>query len=116
MKNISYFICGAWICANLGAVPSSAEQPSSDSMAPAYLTDLRSGDEARLREALQHGASANARDAAGNTPLMWSAVYGNTRCLEALLQNGAEVNATNAAGGTALMRAAFDFQKTRLLI
>ena len=42
-----------------------------------YAAILRSGDARKLREALDHGASARARDAARNTPLMHAAVYGD---------------------------------------
>ena len=77
---------------------------------------LRSGDVHRLRGALDHGDSANARDAAGNTPLMHAAMYGDVSSLRLLLERGADVNATNAAGATALMRAALDDHKVALLL
>jgi len=81
-----------------------------------YLAVLRSGDVRKLRDALDRGASPGARDAAGNTPLMHAAVYGNVACVRLLLDRGADVNATNDAGATALMRAAFDYEKVRLLL
>lgn len=77
---------------------------------------LRSGDLARLTNALSHGLSPNARDAAGNTPLMHAAVYSDLAALRLLIDRGADVNATNNAGATALMRAAYDWQKIALLL
>jgi ankyrin repeat protein len=83
---------------------------------PDYAAILRIGDVHKLRNALDRGASVNARDAAGNTPLILTAQYGNLSCLRLLLARGANANATNAAGATALHRAAFDYEKVRTLI
>jgi ankyrin repeat protein len=83
---------------------------------PISLDVLRSGDVRKLRAALDAGASANAPDAGGNTPLMVTAVYGDLASLRFLIERGADVNATNASGATALMRAAYDFEKLRLLV
>jgi ankyrin repeat protein len=88
----------------------------STSMSLEYLAVLRGGEVAKLRETLAHGASVDARDAAGNTPLMHAVVYGDASCVRLLIDRGAKVNATNAAGATALMRAAFDHEKVRMLI
>jgi ankyrin repeat protein len=85
-------------------------------MSREFAAILRSGDGRKLREALDHGASATARDARGDTPLMHAAAYGDLSCLRLLLERGAEVNAANAAGATALMRAAVDYEKTALLV
>ena len=95
----------------LNAFP--AEPPS---LTAEYFNVLRGGDARRLRQALDHGAPVNARDAAGQTPLMLAAVYGDVAYLRVLLERGADVNATNAAGATALMRAAYDCDKTGLLV
>ncbi len=75
-----------------------AEVPSLDS---GYFAVLRSGEVSKLRSALEHGASANARDAQGNTPLMLAATHGNVESLRLLLDRGADVNVTNNAGATA---------------
>jgi ankyrin repeat protein len=90
-----------------------AEQPA---ISTDYFTALRNGDSRLIREALDKGASANARDAKGNTPLMLAAVYGDTACMKLLLERGATVNVTNAEGATPLMRAAYDYEKARLLV
>jgi uncharacterized protein len=90
-----------------------AEAPALDS---GYFAILRSGDVAKLRAALDHGASARARDAQGNTPLMLSAIHGDVESLRLLLDRGADVNATNKVGATALMRAATDHARVALLL
>jgi ankyrin repeat protein len=82
----------------------------------AYLEALRGGDAQTVRTALDHGSDPNARDAQGNSPLMWAAVHAGVDVLQLLLDRGADVNATNIAGATALMRAAFDADKVRLLV
>jgi ankyrin repeat protein len=93
-----------------------AAEPQATIITREYAEVLRSGEMRQLRTMLDKGASANARDAAGNTPLMQAAVYGDLACVRLLLERGAEVNATNAAGSTPLMRAAHDFKKTRELV
>ena len=85
-------------------------------MTSEYFAVLRSGDFPRLREALDRGASPNARDALGNTSLMHAAVYGDLSCVRLLVDRGAEVNATNSTGATALMRSALDSKKLAFLL
>jgi len=104
-----FFVLGATAC---GLLRAAANEPAS--ISPAEASMLRQGDLRRLREAV--GLPVNGRDAAGNTPLMIEAAYGNAACVRFLLERGAEVNAANAAGATALMRAALDEEKLRLLL
>jgi ankyrin repeat protein len=61
-------------------------------------------DPALTRLLLSAGADPNEADAAGDTPLMWSAYndFAATANTEALLAAGAHVNAHNKAGDTAL--------------
>ena len=81
-----------------------------------YLSVLRNAETVKLRALLKNGASANARDAQGNTPLILSAAYGTPATVKLLLDAGADVNAANAAGATALMRGVFDAQRVKLLL
>jgi len=83
---------------------------------PDIFAAVRSGDYRQLLTVLEAGASPNARDAAGNTPLMLAGVYADAACLGLLLDRGAEVNATNRAGATPLLRAATDYDKLKLLL
>lgn len=93
-----------------------AARAAEPALSPNFFSALRNGDAKAIHEALDHGASANSRDTEGNTPLMLTAVYGDTACMKILLEHGALVNVTNAAGATPLMRAADDFDKLRLLV
>src|SRR5260221_8151208 len=96
--------------------PVIAAQPNENLITPEFTALLRSGDSARIRDAIDHGSPVNARDLAGNTPLMSAAVYGNASFLRLLLDRGAQVNVTNAAAATPLMRAVADYEKVRLLV
>jgi ankyrin repeat protein len=96
------------------AGPSAQAAPAP--ITPGYFTALRNGDWQRLRDALDNGASVNARDGKGNTPLMLASVYTDVSCVKLLLERGAEVNVTNNGGATPLMRATFDYGKLRLLL
>jgi ankyrin repeat protein len=90
-----------------------AQRPA---MTIGYMDALRSGNVERLRSALDHGSLVEARDSAGNTPLMLATAYGDVACMRLLLERGALVNSTNSAGANALMRAAGDYGKVKLLV
>src|SRR4051812_13443750 len=107
------FFLAIYLCSVVSLSANSSSPAAIDSE---YMAVLRNGDGRKLSRLLQNGASANARDAAGNTALMQATVYGDTSLMRLLIKNGAEVNATNAAGATALMRASFDLGKVRLLL
>ena len=94
----------------------SAATTEPNQITPEFFAALRSGDVRKIRDAFESGASANARDASGNSALMLAAVYGDSSCLRLLLDRGADVNAANRVGATALMRAAQDDDKLRLLV
>jgi ankyrin repeat protein len=81
-----------------------------------FSTALRNGDVRAIREALDKGASVNARDEHGNTPLMLAAAYSDVASMKLLLDRGAQVNVTNSEGATPLIRAAYDYDKARLLV
>src|SRR5690242_10167994 len=101
-KSLVYLLC----C--LGLQSLHAEQPI---LSRDFFTALRAGDSRQIRAALDQGASVNARDEHGNTPLMLAAVYGDVAEMKLLLDRGAEVNAVNAEGVTPLIRAAYDYDK-----
>jgi hypothetical protein len=116
MKNVKHVLCSVLSsCFWLSALPTPAraDQAKLPTISPSFLADLRSGEVNRVSSALAAGANPNARDTNGNTPLMWSAIYGDVGCLKLLVEAGAEVDATNALGATALMRSAFDYEKVR---
>lgn len=113
MNNVRFhFALLSILC--LGSAQANESNPTT--LSPDYMTALRSGDAAKLRTILDKGSPINVRDAAGNTPLIHSAVYGNVSFIRLLLDRGADVNATNSAGATALMRAATNYEKVRLLL
>jgi ankyrin repeat protein len=94
-----------------------AEDAAAPPSLPAELAAaIRLGDAARLGALLDDAALANARDAAGNTPLILAALYGNLETLELLLRKGADPNAANKAGVTPLLRAATDAAKVERLL
>ncbi len=77
------------------------------------LTGRPTGDELLIRalaagnrdwatEALERGASPDARDEIGQTALMWAANHGNVELIERLLRAGADPTATSSAGNSAL--------------
>jgi ankyrin repeat protein len=78
---------------------------------------IRTGDLAGVRSALAAGASVNARDPEGSTPLMYAALYStDTASLRLLLERGADPNAANAFGGTALIWGTGSLDKVKLLV
>lgn len=81
-----------------------------------FFTALRNGDTRSIRQALDSGASVNAQDEHGSTPLMLEASYGDVASMKVLLERGAQVNAANSEGATPLLRAAYDYEKARLLV
>lgn len=114
MKKLGWMlVVGFCLCALLST---RAAQESQESLGPNLFSILRGGNARALRAALDGGASPNARDAAGNTPLLLAAAYGDAPSLQLLLERGADVNATNRAGATALMRAATSHAKLRMLL
>src|SRR5436305_12620664 len=108
MKKTSLILCT--VC--LLALRTAFAEPST--IPTGFFTALRNGDARAIRAALDNGASVNAHDEHGNTPLMLAAVYGDVASMKVLLERGAPINSTNAEGATPLIRAAYDYEKTRL--
>ena len=86
------------------------------SSAADLVTAIRNADAQGVCKLIDNGASVNARDAEGNTPLILASFYAGPKCVALLLEKGADANAANNAGVTALVRAATNYEKTRLLV
>lgn len=66
------------------------------------------GDEREVSSLIAAGTNVNAREAHGETPLMYAAARGQTEMVLFLLEKGADINAVSDNGETALVRAAGD--------
>ncbi|MDE3164504.1 MAG: ankyrin repeat domain-containing protein, partial [Acidobacteriota bacterium] len=81
----------------------------------AFYLPIRNGDLAALRTLIPT-PGPNARDARGNSPLMYAAALGNLESMRLLLEAGGDPNAANDFGATPLMWCAGDAAKVRLLL
>lgn len=81
---------------------------------PFYLP-LRNNDLGALRELIRK-PGPKARDARGNSPLMYAAALGSLESMRLLLDAGADPNTANDFDATPLMWCAGDAAKVRLLI
>jgi ankyrin repeat protein len=122
-KRLAVMVVAIGAIAGLARIPLASpqalwagEQPAANVLSADLVTAIRNGDDSAIRKLLDGGADVNARDVAGNTPLILAAFYAGPECVELLLKRGAEVNAANKAGVTAMIRAATNFEKTRLLV
>jgi len=94
-----------------------APSASQDPQAAKMLDALRRGDHAALEKLLQENPKrAKGQGAAGVTPLMYAALYGDALAVSELLDRGADPNTKNDAGATALLWAVDDAAATRLLL
>ena len=83
-------------------------------VSPFYLP-IRNNDLAALRQFIRDPGPA-ARDARGNSPLMYAAALGSVDSMRLLLDAGADPNAANNFDATPLMWCAGDAAKVRLLL
>jgi ankyrin repeat protein len=81
---------------------------------PFYLP-IRNDDLSALRELIRN-PGPKARDARGNSPLMYAAALGSLESMRLLLDAGADPNAANDFAATPLMWCAGDDAKVRLLL
>ena len=88
---------------------------SQDTSGEAFYAAIRADDLPRLTRMLTAGASVNAKDERGITPLMYAAWVGSLDAVKLLLEQGADPNLANSSGSTALMLSATDLAKVRLL-
>jgi ankyrin repeat protein len=65
----------------------------------------RDGNAALVAELVKRGAPVNAKDTAGETPLMYAAKYGQRQAVLALIGLGAAINDTNVGMSSALHKA-----------
>jgi ankyrin repeat protein len=95
-------------------VLAATETPKGDDAA--LFTAIRNGDGKAMRTLAEKGAAVNAKNAAGETPLMYAALYGTVEPVKLLLERGADPNIASAAGNTALMFATDDIRKVKMLV
>jgi type II secretory pathway predicted ATPase ExeA len=85
--------------------PVARREPAKDE---ALLRRSEYGDLGGVQTLLAEGASPEARDSAGFTPLMFAAIHGHPAIVDALIASGGRVNVQNRAGLTPLMLAAIN--------
>lgn len=79
---------------------------SAQTLLPDLIRAVKSGDAAEVRRLTDSGASVNATDSQGMTPLIWAANQGDGEFVRLLVSKGADPNAADAFGWTALIHAA----------
>ena len=104
------FVFAAWLVASIAG--QAAEIPAAPEL---YLKAIRANDLVALRSMGSVGL-AGVHDSLDWTPLHYAALYGSTEAVRVLLSAGANPNARNRAGATPLLYAAYDFDKTRLMV
>jgi ankyrin repeat protein len=77
---------------------------------------IQKSDTSAVKQLLDHGVDANARDADDTPVLMDAVLYADASCVKLLLDRGADPNAADKAGATALMWAVPDIAKIKLLV
>ena len=89
----------------IGLLLAQATAPSSAGANNDLLESAKLGDLARVQQLIASGASVNASDRRGFTPLMWASAGGSVAVAKQLLDGGAAVDARSNDGFTALMLA-----------
>jgi ankyrin repeat protein len=98
------------------ATPVAGNRPGPAILDKILLDAVRDGDVTQVQQQLRQGASANARDEAGDTALMRAALYADVEMMRLLLEGGAEVHARGQDGTPLLLRTTHDLEKMRLLL
>ena len=86
------------------AINSESSAKSND----AFLELCKSGNSAKIEEAINNGANVDAKTDDGKTALIWAAWNGYSESAEILLRYGADVNARDNQGRTALIWAVWN--------
>ncbi len=108
MKSVKAVIGIVCIFVYLTALPVQAKsflRQKKDTSLAEYMADSRCED-ATIKKIIATGANVNARNAYGETPLMFAAFYGKTEIVKLLIEKGADVNAREFMGWTPLLFAA----------
>jgi ankyrin repeat protein len=77
---------------------------------------IRADDLTQLQTLVQSSEAANTVNGLGVTPLQFAAIYGSVESLTFLLDKGADPNSANQAGATPLIYAAWNFERSRILV
>jgi ankyrin repeat protein len=85
-------------------------------LARPLLTAIRDGDHSAVRDLLQQGADANARNDGGDTALMCACLNADLEIVRLLIDNAGDLQAHTQDGITPLVRAVHDRDKVRLLL
>ena len=86
------------------------------SAAAELFTAIRNGDARAVKAHLREPGSKDAPNAEGLTPLMYAVMTAGPAMMRVLIDAGTNVDAAGPEGVTALHMAAYDLEKTRLLL
>ncbi len=93
------------------------ELPPLNPKAIAMVEALRAADRQTFNRMLAEDPKLiNARGPEGSSPFLYAVLYTDAATLERLIKQGADPNGRNDAGAAPLMWAAFDLEKTRVLL
>ena len=95
---------GALLALMGAAVPAVAQMPN-PALAQTLLSAAEAGDVAAIRRALDAGASIEARDARGRTPVLLATYGGHVAAAQWLMARGADVNAQDDQRNSAFLLA-----------
>lgn len=109
-------VCNTGCVLYLIAYSLSAQNPETKAASAAdYLRVTLANDLNALRQ-FTHETRPQISDTLGWTPLHYAALFGTPEALRVVLDAGADPNARNLAQATPLLFAAYNFEKTRLLV
>jgi ankyrin repeat protein len=99
------------------ALANEADRPPPDQNAARMIDAIRVSNQTAVRKQLEDMPSVvNRRGPGGSTPLMYAALYGDSRLVVEMLQAGGDPNIRNHVGASALMWALEDVEKVGALL